>query len=151
MEQFEFRKKYEGRENVKSLAEFDKLLNEAKADSNDYGAIVEYCSLMMNATFKLIDPGITGFQAGCLMWMMVEKYGSYGPDAILEIRNWNNLAYPQYESNFTAVDKDTWERVQKFATKQIESFGEHGSGEVKTHMISVAEGRVPFGLKVIDV
>lgn len=148
MEQFEFRKKYEGREKVKTIEEFEKLLTDVKADSRDYGAIVEACSVMMNASFNLLNPGITGFQAGCLMWMLVEKYGMYGKDSMLQIQDYRNLLYPQYSDKFNTIPKSYWEKVQAQAKEHLADF--KGADSVGRHMHSIANGEVPFGLKVSD-
>lgn len=147
MEQFEFRKKYEGREKIKTIGQFEQLLEDVKKDSNDYGAIIEACATMMNASFNLLSPGLTGFQAGCLMWMMIIQYGSYGEGSNLQLINWNDLIYPQYADKFNSIDKDTWEQVQKYATDELEKWS-GGSEEVKAHIITVAQGKLPFGLKI---
>lgn len=148
MEQFEFRKKYEGREKVKTIEEFEKLLIDVKADSRDYGAIVEACSVMMNASFNLLNPGISGFQAGCLMWMMIKKYGMYGDDSMLSIRDFREIIYPQMGYKFRSIPKDFWQQAQDLAKKQLIDF--KGSESVKKHMETVANGQIPFGLIVSD-
>lgn len=151
MEEMEFRKKYAGREEVTTIEEFSKLIQEAKADANDYGSIVVCSALVMNAAFNLLDPGITGFQAGCLMWEMVKKYGMYPEGAPLRIVDYTNLLYPQYANKFNSITPETWAWVQSEAKKKLEEANtENWHRDVIAHLKSVANGNVPFGLKVVD-
>jgi hypothetical protein len=156
MEELEFRKKYEGREKVKTIKEFAELLEEAEKDANDYGSIVACCSLMMNAAFSLVNSGpsggITGFQAGCLMWEMVQRYGMFGDKPILRITNYKDLLYPQYADKFGTISRDSWESVQTHAKAEYERLKDDQfcSPRVLAHMRAVADGEVPFGLRVVE-
>lgn len=106
---------------------------------------------MMNAAFNLLDPGITGFQAGCLMWEMVKKYGMYPEGTPLRIVDFSNLLYPQYASKFNSITPETWSWAQSEAKKKLaEADAERWHPNVISHLRSVADGKVPFGLKVVD-
>lgn len=156
MEELDFRKKYEGKENISTMKEFQDLFDEALKDANDYGSIVVCCALMMNAAFNLVNRsssgGITGFQAGCLMWEMVKKYGTFSENAPLSIVDWNNLLYPQYSDQFVTISRATLERVQENAKKKLEQLkgDEFCSPVVLAHLQSVAGGKAPFGLRVVE-
>ncbi len=150
MEEMEFRAKYKDRLNVKNIDEFTTLLAEMKIDSNDYGACVVATAYIMEAAYHLLDPGLTGFQAGCVMWEMVKKFGSYGPNARLRMLDYGNLKFPQYERHFTHIPQETWLSVVKDAQKGCNEWTGEKSGRVFEHMQTVAEGRVPFGLKIGD-
>lgn len=156
MEEKEFKTKYEGRENIQTMEEFKALFDEAINDADDYGSIVLCCALMMNAAFSLVNSspngGITGFQAGCLMWEMVMKYGSFEKGEPLRIVNYNDLMYPQRVRRFNTIPKDAWEQVVNNAKRVVKELEENNQGhpEVVAHMKEVAQGKVPFGLIVAE-
>lgn len=155
MEQTEFEKKYKGKENVKNIDEFASLLKQATADADDYGSIVMCCALMMNAAFHLVDNGpsggITGFQASCLMWEMVKKYGMYSDNVPLRLIDYSDLLYPQNEHKFNSLPKETWEWAVKEAKEKLQKEDVNTwHPSVFYHIKDIAEGQVPFGLKVVE-
>lgn len=91
--------------------------------------------------------GITGFQAGLIMWEIVRGWMDY--DAPLQLRNWEHMLYPQYEDQFTqTMDAPTWAWLQEKAKQLIlESVEQHHAvnGHVMQHWQSIAQGQIPFG------
>lgn len=119
---------------------------------HDYGSIVHACAASAIAACRAVDRdpnsgGITGFQAGCVMWEFISRFlYKKGPMRLVEYKN---MLYPQYESEFTSrtITKDTWEWLQKEAKKQLGDTT-FTSEEVLAHLRSIADGKVPFCYQV---
>lgn len=92
--------------------------------------------------------GITGFQAGAVMWEFMEQFNHVEfPARLLEMKD---LMYPQYERKFTSIKEEVWEWLQKECE---ESLADKDKGfvhpEVRKHWESIAvDKKVPFGLKI---
>lgn len=56
------------------------FIDELLGNSYDYGSIVHACFAAACAGYYVLEHsdhgGITSFQAGCLMWMFIRKFGS---------------------------------------------------------------------------
>lgn len=63
--------------------------------------------------------GITGFQAGCVMWQVIREWNYKNNKTGLRIQDMDNLLYPQYEYKFNTIDKDVWKAVQEEARSRI--------------------------------
>lgn len=96
--------------------------------------------------------GITGFQAGCVMWQVIFHMNYENNKCGLKILDMDNLLYPQYEYKFRTIDEKTWRALQKEVRKKIsESKEAHENSAhpaVMEHWQSIAAGKVPFGLRV---
>ena len=64
--------------------------------------------------------GITGFQAGFIMWQIVRQWNYQGNKTGLKILDYDNLLYPQYEDAFTSISSENWELVKKEAQNRID-------------------------------
>lgn len=133
------------------------FVDELLSNTYDYGSVVHACFAAAMAGFNVIERspqgGITGFQAGCLMWMFVRQFSSHGPDAILHLRNWTMALYPQYEDEFAhEVDSKTMARLVEMAKAKLNETRNlttvHPS--VLAHWEAIASGVVPFGLTVTE-
>lgn len=132
------------------------FVDELLANTYDYGSIVHACFAAAMAGFNVIERGpqggITGFQAGCLMWMFIRQFGSHGPDAILHLKDWSNALYPQYEPEFAhTMHPKTWDRLRELAKEKIAEAGgrrDFVHANVLAHWESIADGKVPFGLTI---
>lgn len=51
--------------------------------------------------------GITGFQAGCVMWNVIRHMNYESNKCGLRLQNMDDLLYPQYEYKFTATSEET--------------------------------------------
>lgn len=93
--------------------------------------------------------GITGFQAGCVMWEVIRHMNYENNKCGLRLLDMDDLLYPQYEHKFTAISKDTWDAVKKEAQKRLL---ERGAVHpyVVAHWGSIVNGKVPFGLRIED-
>lgn len=115
---------------------------------HDYGTICHAIAAASIATGNAMNQGpqggITGFQAGAVMWEFIRHWGHIqGPAKLVSYRN---LLYPQYETEFTAISGGTFSWLQEQAKETLT--GSSVSGEVKTHLESIVAGNVPFGLKL---
>ena len=93
--------------------------------------------------------GITGFQAGCVMWEVIRYMNYENNKCGLRLLDMDDLLYPQYEHKFTAISKDTWDAVKKEAQKRLLERGA-AHPDVVAHWESIVNGKVPFGLGIED-
>ena len=93
--------------------------------------------------------GITGFQAGCVMWEVIRHMNYEDNKCGLRLLNMDDLLYPQYEHKFCSISSDTWEAVKKEAQKRLSGRGA-AHPDVVAHWESIVNGKVPFGLKIED-
>jgi len=92
--------------------------------------------------------GVTGFQAGCVMWDFIDNWGSSGrgPRRLVA---YDDMLYPQYADKFKkTISKSIWDYLQEEAKKNLsgERFNAHEN--VKAHWESIVDGQVPFGYRV---
>ena len=119
---------------------------------HDYGTICHAIAAAQKAAFHAMDQdkdqgGITGFQAGCIMWSTMEHIHSIkGPSRLLDMKN---LLYPQYAYKFNSISKSTAEWLKNEAKKKIKADAD-AHPDVLAHWGRLAEGAIPFGLKVKD-
>ena len=90
--------------------------------------------------------GITGFQAGAVMWQFVRYWDAMGTDGPMRLLKFEDVLYPQYEHGWNAMSADTWRWVQEEAAKLLA--GDRGAEGVRAHWQSIVDGIVPFGLRV---
>ncbi len=119
---------------------------------HDYGTICHALAAgavgaahALNATKQ---GGITGFQAGAVMWeFIIHWMRKTGPLRLLE---YANMLYPQYETTFRAISGETWNWLQEQAREKLADHGEYAVDDVIEHWQSIVDGVVPFGLYVWD-
>ena len=63
--------------------------------------------------------GITGFQAGCVMWDVIRHMNYESNKCGLRLQDMDLLLYPQYEYKFRTIDSDTWKYVQEEAKNRL--------------------------------
>lgn len=94
--------------------------------------------------------GITGFQAGAVMWGFIRAWNYRHNKAGLKITDYDDMLYPQYEEKF---EKSISERVmcnlQEEAIKRLKD-RDNMHPTVIAHMESIAAGNPPFGYKITD-
>ena len=93
--------------------------------------------------------GITGFQAGCVMWEVIRHMNYEDNKCGLRLLNMDDLLYPQYEHKFCSISSDTWETVKKEAQKRLIERGT-AHPDVVAHWKSIVNGKIPFGLRIED-
>ncbi len=121
---------------------------------HDYGTICHAVAASaiaaawaMNATPQ---GGITGFQAGCVMWEIIKNWSYSNNKCGLKMVNYDDMLYPQYEEKFgKIITKSTWKALQEQANKNLEEKNTAAEKVIK-HWQSIADGNVPFGYEVKD-
>jgi hypothetical protein len=94
--------------------------------------------------------GITGFQAGAVMWEFIKHWGYGGELKPLRLFDYSNMLYPQYEEYFEKnISEDTWKWLQTQAAEQLSDENAMMHTEVRNHLQSIVNGVVPFGYAVI--
>lgn len=135
---------------VEGLPAFiDKLTT---AYQHDYGTICHACAAGAVAAASAINKspsgGITGFQAGAIMWEFMRHWNHVeGPARLLD---YNDLLFPQMEYKFRSISPDTWKDVQEKAQANLANGKDHVHPDVLAHWQSIAGGAVPFGLQVSE-
>lgn len=95
--------------------------------------------------------GITGFQAGAVMWEFIRQWQFTGNKTGLKITNYDNMLYPQYAENFEKkISRGVWNRMKAEAKRLLEEDSKFASENVVAHWKSIADGHVPFGYTVKD-
>lgn len=122
---------------------------------HDYGTVchaVAACALAgMWAADNTEQGGITGFQAGFVMWDIVKQTCYTGNKCGLKITNYDDILYPQYEEKFDRkISKRIWESLQNEAESRLKERANAVHPDVKQHWQSIVDGHVPFGFKVED-
>lgn len=90
--------------------------------------------------------GITGFQAGFVMWDFILDWRYTSNKCGLKIINYDDMLYPQYYDEFDKyISPETFEALQKRAKELIEESGKYASLAVVNHWKQIADGNIPFG------
>jgi hypothetical protein len=113
---------------------------------HDYGTIVEACAAAANAAVWTVNAspqgGITGFQAGAVMWRFIQHFMCV--DGPMKLLQFEDMLYPQYAKKFEkTLDTAAFKFLQEKAKEKITCEGTHP--DVKAHMQSIIDGIVPFG------
>lgn len=135
------------------------FLSELAAFAHDYNTIVYAVAAGAVATSWALDRspngGITGFQAGAVMWEFMEAWNDItAPAWLLQGRD---LLCPQYGYKFNSIGPETWKWAQEEAGKKLTDrmcsvdmgevqFAAHP--DVVAHWQSLQAGVIPFGLTV---
>jgi hypothetical protein len=139
------------RSEIESFDDLVAFLKDVKENYNyDYGVAprsIAQAALAV-AWYLSGEFGITGFQAGCVMWDFLKDWEFRSNKTSLKILDYDNLLYPQYGYKFDkTISTRTWESVQKAAKENLEST-EYAHPDVIAHWKSIVEGQVPFGFTV---
>ena len=99
--------------------------------NHDYGTICHAITAGGLATMHALNRsdagGITGFQAGYIMWQFIRKWNYSSNKSGLRIVDYDDFLYPQYDYKFNkTLSPDTWEAIKREAAAKIkESDAEH--------------------------
>ena len=139
------------RRSIDSLDELTEYIKNVKDNYNiGYGTAPRAIAQAVLATAWYLSKefGITGFQAGCVMWDFIRDWSYSHNKCGLKIVDYDNMLYPQYNYKFQkTISLDTYEALQKTAKENLESC-EHAHPDVVKHWQSIANGNVPFGYVV---
>jgi hypothetical protein len=119
---------------LETLPDFLDML--ASKYTHDYGTICHAVTAAAIGAAKAMDRteqgGITGFQAGAIMWEFIKKWMLKEPPLrLLEMRE---MCYPQYEDRFNEISEDTWKLIQERA--QEASINKRVTGKTGRRAIS---------------
>ena len=125
------------------------------AYNHDYGTAVHAvaaCALAAAwAACGEEDIGLSGFQAGMVMWDFIKNWTKTGNKCGLRLIDYDNMLYPQYEEKFDkTISESAWKNIQKAAKENLEKAPEAHPCVIK-HWQSIVDGKVPFGYRVVDV
>lgn len=139
---------------LESLPAFLKKLSEFQ---HDYGTICVALGAAAVAAAWAVERGpsggITGFQAGAVMWEMIEGWGAMG-EGPKRLVQYSDMLYPQYNDKFQKViTKDVWKWLQERAKEELEKTNNPDamvSSSVRQHWQYIVDGAVPFGYTVVE-
>lgn len=135
---------------VETLPDFIRSLTEDF--EHDYGTICHAMSAAAiaaaNAIQKSPQGGITGFQAGCVMWGFISHWGIFPDGNPLRLLNLSDMLYPQMEHKFTAISGEDWAWLKEEAASLLATT--EGHPNVRAHWQSIVDGIVPFGMTMED-
>lgn len=139
------------RRDIKSFKDLVKFLKYVKKNCNTgYGEApraIAQASLAV-AWYFAKTFGITGFQAGFVMWDFIRDWQYSHNVAGLKLVDYDNMLYPQYHYKFEkTISPDIWKALQEEAKKNLDN-KEHAHPDVIAHWQSIADGNVPFGYSV---
>lgn len=141
------KKWYEEAKNM-TLEELPEFLQRLTKFEHDYGTVCHALAASAIASAWAMNNtpqgGITGFQAGAVMWEFIKHWMSYENEP-MRLTRYNDLLYPQHEDRFTSISKDTWKWLQEKAAENLAS-SEHATDRVRAHWKSIVDGQIPFGL-----
>lgn len=136
------------RKNIKSLDDLANYIQNIKDNYNiGYGTAPRAIAQAALATAWYLSDvfGITGFQAGCVMWDFIRDWSFSGNECGLKIIDYDDMLYPQYDYKYQkTISRDTFEALQKAAEKNLEK-REFAHPDVVKHWESIVNGNVPFG------
>ncbi len=117
---------------------------------HDYGTICHAIAAAALAATYAADQspqgGITGFQAGFIMWDFVRQWMYSNNECGLRLVNYDDMLFPQYQYKFEKIiSPDTWNKIQEQAKELLKTEAHNAHNEVYKHWKSIANGQVPFG------
>lgn len=124
---------------------------------HDYGTVchaIGACAIAAAwAANKEPEGGITGFQAGFVMWDFVRQWSYRNNKCGMRIFDYDKMLYPQYDDMFDkTISPAVWNALQEQAKKNLaEDEKDRGypvHPAVIAHWKSIVEGKVPFGYTV---
>jgi hypothetical protein len=153
-EEDETHKKFYEEAKIQTLESFPEFLNKLVNDYEyDYGTICHAITAAAIGAAKSIDRsdagGITGFQAGAIMWEFI-KHWMHLDNELLRLINFDDMLFPQYAEKFEkTIPLEFAEYLVSEANKKL---NEHKDAhpDVLAHWKNIAEGNMPFGYTVVN-
>lgn len=153
----EFELRYElaaKRKEIKSFEDLTEFLKYVEENCNcGYGeAPRAMAQASLAVAWYLADKfGITGFQAGCVMWDFIRDWMYSYNKCGLRIVDYDDMLYPQYDHEFDkTISSEVWHCLQKEAGKNLKERDGYVHPAVIDHWKSIKKGVVPFGYRVTD-
>ncbi len=125
MTEQEFREKYYDNASKQTLKTLPKFIEQMFSENLYYGSIC--CAVAASALAaawaanRHPKAGITGFQAGAVMWEFIQQWQYKSNKTGLKIIDFDNMLYSQYEENFQkTISESVFESLQKEAKKLLD-------------------------------
>lgn len=152
--EFEMKAELEAkRKEIKTMDDLVDFLKYVESNCNyDYGVAPRSIaqSALATAWYMAGKMGITGFQAGFVMWDFIRDWKFRSNECGLKIVDYDNMLYPQYEDKFEkTIRSSTWRALQEQAKKNLED-SEYANPAVIAHWESIVRGEIPFGYTIKD-
>lgn len=149
MNEFELRDDLrERRKNIETFDDLVAFLKHVKDNCNcGYGEAPRAMAQAAVATawYLAREFGITGFQAGFVMWDFIREWEYRYNKCGLKIVDFDDMLYPQYDYKFEKrISLDTWAAIQNAAKENLED-ETYAHPTVREHWQSIVDGKVPFG------
>lgn len=95
--------------------------------------------------------GITGFQAGCVMWDFISDWMYPNNKCGLKLVDYDNMLYPQYEYKYQkTITESVWKSLREQAAENLNREDvDFVHPDVLAHWKSIVDGVVPFGYTVV--
>ena len=114
---------------------------------HDYGTVchaVAACAVAA-AWAACKEGGLTGFQAGIVMWGFIKNWTKQSNECGLKLIDYDDMLYPQYEERFEkTINKQTWRKIREKAVELLAT-SSHAHPDVVEHWRKIANWEVPFG------
>ena len=138
-----------------TVATLPKFINHLLTDyEHDYGTICHAIAAGSIATAYAMNKdekqgGITGFQAGAIMWKFIQQWNYPVNKTGLRIIDYDNLLYPQYADKFQNIlTPNQAEIIKNEAAVLLRENREYAHPDVLRHWERLAQGELPFGFIV---
>lgn len=98
--------------------------------------------------------GITGFQAGAVMWEFIRNWNHKGNKCGLKLVDYDDMLYPQYEDKFAkTITRQLMDNLMEEAQNLLlkaDNSKLRVHPEVRAHWERIAQGIPPFGYRIIS-
>ena len=120
---------------------------------HDYGTICHAMSACSIATMWAINKtdqgGITGFQAGAIMWEFIKHWNYTDNKTGMKMVNYDDMLYPKYDYKFQkTITESIWKSIQDVANNRLKE-NKTAHPKVIAHWKSIVNGKIPFGYKIV--
>ncbi|MBQ5769257.1 MAG: hypothetical protein IIV94_10330 [Clostridiales bacterium] len=141
------------RQEINTFEELTEFLKNVKENYNcGYGEApraIAQASLAV-AWYLASEFGITGFQAGFVMWDFIRDWQYSYNKAGLKIVDYDDMLYPQHHDKFEkTIRPHVWEALRKEAAERLKEV-KYAHPSVVAHWQSIVGGKIPFGYSVKD-
>jgi hypothetical protein len=126
-----------------------KLATQYSHDMNTIAHAMNAAALAsMSAINKGPEGGLTQEQSKKVMGLFIRKWSNMsGP---LKLTSWYGMMHPNNEPQFNSVPKEVWDDIQRQAQDLLKGDMTGDDPAVVAHLKSIAEGKVPFGYRVMQ-
>jgi hypothetical protein len=121
---------------------------------HDYGTICHAMTFAALAAMYAVNHssqgGVTGFQAGCIMWGVIREWSYSSNKTGMKLINYDEFLYPQHGPRAQKTfSRGTWEALKKEAADKLKQSNQAiVSPNVWQHWESIVAGCTPFGYTV---